>query len=208
MKKSILTALLLAIFALPTPAVPATMPEIKAYCLDFNWQGSGRRKKIADPGFMKDADSKAVVEWHKAIGSNVIQTFCVAHNGYAYYRNDVTPEQPGLKHDFLREVVRLGHAEGLVVMGYFSIAANVRWAAETPDLSYDTADSYHIPYTDEYLAYVAAAVTDAARTDPPKLTAGTWTSSSALGSRTLPKSGVGYAGVGAHASPCARSAPR
>lgn len=40
------------------------MPEIKAYCLDFNWQGSGRRKKIADPPFMKDADPQAVVDWH------------------------------------------------------------------------------------------------------------------------------------------------
>ena len=101
MKKLTLAAMILATFAVTTHAAPtvpdpATMPEIKAYCLDFNWQGSARRKKIADPGFMKDADPKAVVEWHKAIGSNVIQTFCVAHNGYAYYRNEVTPEQPGL----------------------------------------------------------------------------------------------------------------
>jgi hypothetical protein len=28
---------------------PATMNEIKAYCLDFNWQGKGRKSKIADP---------------------------------------------------------------------------------------------------------------------------------------------------------------
>ncbi len=164
---SIFLALSLAATALcPAAEVPdpATMPEIKAYCLDYNWQGSGRRKKIADPPFMRDADPQAVVNWHKAIGSNVVQTFCVSHNGYAWYRNEVTPEVPGLKHDFLREVVKLGHAEGLVVMGYFSIAANVRWANENPDLSYDTAENYHIPYTDEYLAYVAAAITDAVKT--------------------------------------------
>lgn len=72
MKELTLAAMILAAFAVTTHAAPtvpdpATMPEIKAYCLDFNWQGSGRRKKIADPGFMKDADPKAVVEWHKAI---------------------------------------------------------------------------------------------------------------------------------------------
>jgi len=164
---SIFLALSLATTGLCTAAEvpdPATMPEIKAYCLDFNWQCSGRRKKIADPPFMKDADPQAVVNWHKAIGSNVIQTFCISHNGYAWYRNEVTPEVPGLAHDFLRDVVKLGHAEGMVVMGYFSIAANVRWANENPDLSYDTTENYHIPYTDEYLACVAAAITDAVKT--------------------------------------------
>lgn len=104
-----ISALLLAITSLvsaaPTVPDPATMPEIKAYCLDFNWQGSGRKSKFADPGFMKGADPKAVVDWHKTVGCNVIQTFCISHNGYAWYRNEVTPEQPGLEHDFLREVV-------------------------------------------------------------------------------------------------------
>jgi hypothetical protein len=164
----LLSSLLLTLLALPSHAAPtvpdpATMPEIKAYCLDFNWQGAGRRKKIADPGFMKDADPKAVVDWHKAIGSNVIQTFCVAHNGYAYYRSGVTPEQPGLKHDFLRETVKLGHAEGMVVMGYFSIAANTRWGTENPEFTYGLS-GYHLPYTDEYLAYLTAAITDAVKT--------------------------------------------
>lgn len=163
-----LTAILLTALAGPTHAAsavpdPATMKDIKAYCLDFNWQGGGRKKKIADPGHIKGVDPKAVVEWHKTIGSNVIQTFCVAHNGYAYYRNEVTPEQPGMEHDFLRETVKLGHAEGMVVMGYFSIAANARWGKENPELSYGTPSGYHLPYTDEYLAYLNAAITDAVK---------------------------------------------
>lgn len=142
---------------------PLTMPEIKSYCLDFNWEGRGRKKRIATPGFMKDADPKAIVEWHKAIGCNVIQTFCVSTNGYAYYRNEVTPEQPGLQHDLLRDLVKLGHAEGMLVMGYFCAAANTRWGTENPQLSYGTG-GYHLPYTDEYLAYLAAAVSDAVKT--------------------------------------------
>jgi hypothetical protein len=93
----------------------------------------------------------------------VIQTFCVSHNGYAWYRNEVTPEQPGLEHDFLRDVVKLGHAEGMVVMGYFSIAANTRWGKEHPEHSYGTPSGYHLPYTDAYLAYLTAAIGDAVR---------------------------------------------
>ena len=162
-----IVGLLLATTAL-VPAAPElpdllTMPEIKSYCLDFNWEGSGRKKRFATPGFMKDADPKAIVDWHKAIGCNVIQTFCVSTNGYAYYRNEVTPEQPGLKHDLLRELVKLGRAEGMLVMGYFCAAANTRWGTDNPHLSYGT-NGYHLPYTDEYLAYLTAAITDAVKT--------------------------------------------
>lgn len=142
------------------PARPAPPETIKSYCLDFNW---AFRNGFAAPGTFKDADPKAQVAWHKAIGSNVIQTFCVSHNGYAWYRNDVTPVQPGLKHDFLREVVKLGHEEGMLVMGYFSIAANKRWGEENPELSYGSPSTYHLPYTDEYLAYLSAAIGDAVK---------------------------------------------
>ena len=137
--------------------------DIKSYCLDFNW-GVGRRAGFAKPGTWKDADPAEHVAWYKAIGANVIQTFCVSCNGYAWYKKGVVPEQPGLKHDFLREVVKLGHAEGMKVMGYFCIAANTRWGEEHPDLSYGTPHTYHIPYTDEYLAYLTAAITDSVKT--------------------------------------------
>ncbi len=149
-----------AVQAEPSAAVPA-IKDIKSYCLDFNWAPRGG---FAAPGDWKEADPAATVAWHKAVGSNVIQTFCVSCNGYAWYKNGVVPEQPGLKHDFLREVVKLGHAEGMMVMGYFCIAANTRWGEANPDLSYGTPSTYHIPYTDEYLAYLSSAITDAVKT--------------------------------------------
>ena len=98
------------------------------------------------------------------MGVNVIQTFRVSSGGWAWYKGGPVPEQPGLKHDFLREVVRLGHKEGMRVMGYFCIAANTRWGQEHPDLSYGTPSTYHIPYTDEYLAYLSTAIGDAVKT--------------------------------------------
>jgi hypothetical protein len=137
--------------------------EIKSYCLDFNW-AIGRRAGFAKPGTWASADPAEHVAWYKAIGANVIQTFAVSCNGYAWYKSNVIPEQPGLKHDFLTEVVQLGHAEGMKVMGYFCIAANTRWGKENPELSYGTPSAYHIPYTDEYLAYLSAAITDAVKT--------------------------------------------
>ncbi len=136
---------------------------IKSYCIDFNW-ALGRKAGFAKPGTWKDADPAAHVQWYKDIGANVIQTFAVSCNGYAWYKNGVVPEQPGLKHDFLTEMVKLGHAEGMKVMGYFCIAANTRWGEENPELSYGTPSKYHIPYTDEYLAYLSSAITDAIKT--------------------------------------------
>ena len=142
------------------PAAPAKVKDIKAYCLDFNWGG---RRAFAKPGTWANADPAKHVAWYKAMGANVIQTFCVSCNGYAWYKNGVVPEQPGLKYDFLPEVVKLGHKERMLVMGYFCIASNPRWAAEHPDLSYGAPSTYHIPYTDEYLAYLSAAIGDAVR---------------------------------------------
>ena len=142
------------------PVAPAKVKDIKAYCLDFNWGG---RRAFATPGSWAGADPAAHVAWYKAMGANVIQTFCVSCNGYAWYKNGVVPEQPGLKYDFLPEVVKLGHKERMLVMGYFCIGANTRWGQEHPDLSYGTPTGCHIPYTDEYLSYLSAAIGDVLR---------------------------------------------
>ncbi len=139
---------------------PIEIEDIKAYCLDFNWGG---RRRFAKPGSWCNADPAEHVAWYKAMGVNVIQTFAVSCNGYAWYKNGVIPEQPGLKHDFLPEMVKLGHKEGMLVMGYFCISANPKWAKDRPELSYGAPATYHIPYTDEYLAYLTASISDAVK---------------------------------------------
>ena len=148
----------------PVPSDPDAIKDIKAYCIDFNWATTGgKRKPFASPGTWAKADPAQHVAWYKAIGANVIQTFCVSCNGYAWYKNGFVPEQPGLQHDFLPEMVKLGHKEGMLVMGYFCIAANPKWGTDHPDLSYGTPAAYHIPYTDEYLAYLSSSIGDAVR---------------------------------------------
>ncbi len=142
------------------PAAASEIKEIKAYCLDFNWGG---RRAFAKPGTWAGADPAQHVAWYKAMGANVIQTFAVSCNGYAWYKNGFVPEQPGLKHDFLSEVVKLGHKEGMLVIGYFCAASNPKWGTDHPELSYGTPTTYHIPYTDEYLDYFSKSISDAVK---------------------------------------------
>jgi hypothetical protein len=143
----------------PRPAVPA---EIKAFNIDFNW-GPGGPNAFPNPGRWADADPGEHVAWYQALGCNVIQTFCVSCNGYAWYKNGAVPEQPGLKFDFLPEMVRLGHRKNMLVFGYFCIGANTRWGQTHPGLSYGFPSDCHIPFTDEYLAYLDGAIRDAVK---------------------------------------------
>ena len=164
---SLLMALVLAadfgaVAAEQSRNVPIVSKEIKAYDIDFNW-GPGGVNGFAKPGLWADAEPAKHIAWYKAMGVNAIQTFCISCNGYAWYKNGAVPEQPGLKHDFLPEMVRLGHKEGMLVLGYFCAGSNTKWGQEHPELSYGVPSDPHIPYTDEYLAYLDIVIRDAVR---------------------------------------------
>jgi hypothetical protein len=94
------------------------------------------------------------------LGANVIQTFAVSCNGYAWYYGGQVPAQPGLEHNFLAEVVELAHRQGMLAMAYFCVGANSKWGADHPDLSYGTPSTLHIPFTDQYLDYLAGSISD------------------------------------------------
>jgi Hypothetical glycosyl hydrolase 6 len=140
----------------PRFAVPR---QIKAFCVDFNWLHG----KFAPPGHWAGASPQAHVDWYRALRANVIQTFAVSCNGYAWYQGGRVPSQPGLKHNFLPEVVELAHKNGMLAMGYFCAGANSKWGADHPDLSYDTPSTMHIPFTEQYLDYLADSVADAVK---------------------------------------------
>jgi hypothetical protein len=142
---------------------------LRAYCIDFNWgavPGDFVQPGVcsfARPGLWADADPAEHVEWYAELGCNVIQSFAVSCNGYAWYKNGIVPEQPGLKHDFLTEQVRLAHRRHMLVIGYFCAGANTKWGREHPDLSYGISSMPHIPYTNAYLDYLCASISDAVR---------------------------------------------
>jgi hypothetical protein len=133
---------------------------IKAYCIDFNW-GEGGPNAFAGAGLWADASPAEQVKWYKDLGVNTIQTFIVSCNGYAWYKNGVVPPQPGLKYDFLPEMVKSGHQKGMKVMGYLCIGSNTRWGMENPEYSYGYPADRHIPYTQKYLDYLDTLIRDA-----------------------------------------------
>ena len=135
---------------------------IKAYDIDFNW-GEGGLNGFARSGLWADADPGEHVNWYASLGCNVIQSFAVSCNGYAWYKNGFVPEQPGLKHDFLTEQVKLAHQKNMLVFGYFCAGSNTKWGREHPDLSYGIPAQPHIPYTTMYLDYLCASIGDAIR---------------------------------------------
>ena len=133
---------------------------LRTYCIDFNWLVDGKHV-FPEPGHWADADPAAHVKWYKDAGVTCIQTFVLSANGYAWYKGGPIPEQPGLKHDFLPEVVRLGHKEKMLVMGYYCIGANTLWGKLHPEQSYGTPSWMHIPLTNDYIDYLCASVEDA-----------------------------------------------
>ena len=58
---------------------------------DFNW-GPGGPNGFAAPGLWADAAPVEHLAWYGQLGCNVIQTFAVSCNGYAWYKDGVVPE--------------------------------------------------------------------------------------------------------------------
>ena len=143
-------------------SIPSQDNAIRSFNIDFNW-GEGGPNKFARPGQYAYANPAEHIKWYKELGCNVVQTFAVSCNGYAWYKNGIVPEQPGLIHDFLPEMVKLGHRENMKVFGYFCIGANARWGLEHPDLSYGIPVIPHIPFTAAYLDYLGSAIEDAVK---------------------------------------------
>ena len=141
-----------------------TLPEepIQAFCIDFNWSGKGYAS-LSLPEDYSNADPATHLKWYKDHGVNTIQSFCVSHNGYAWFDSEVAPKVPGLKSNFLKELVDMGHKEGMRVMGYFSPGTNVRWLEEHPDEIYDNHGMFHIVYTSEYLKYLGDVIYEAVK---------------------------------------------
>ncbi len=151
-----------------TPAsAPVSQPSrrwslpVKAFCVDFNWGEGG----ASPPGMYAQADPAEHVRWYRDLGANVIQTFCVSYNGYAWYPSGVAPVTPGLQRpNFLGDMADLGHRAGMKVMGYFCLGANPYWEARHTDrVHHDDSDYIKIPLTLEYLDYFCRGIEDVLR---------------------------------------------
>jgi uncharacterized lipoprotein YddW (UPF0748 family) len=146
------------------PAAKGGRKAVKAFCIDFNWGDHG----ASEPGLYAQADPAEHVRWYQDLGANVIQTFCVSYNGYAWYPSQVAPVTPGLRHrNFLGDMVKLGHRAGMKVMGYYTLGANPYWEARNPELvHHEDSDYIKIPFTLEYLDYFCSSVRDTLKKVP------------------------------------------
>jgi len=133
--------------------------NIKAFNIDYNW-GPGGAHGFAAPGLWADANPDTLMKWYTDLGCNVVHSFAVSCNGYAWYKNGFVPEQPGLKYDFLTEMVKIGRKKNMKVFGYFCVGANNKWEADHPDLCYQM-NGQQIPFTTQYIDYLCASVEDA-----------------------------------------------
>jgi hypothetical protein len=141
---------------------------IKAISIDINWD---MFQRPASPGLYVHADPKAQVRWCHDLGANVMQSFCVSYNGYAWFPSSVAPVTPGLKGNFLQTQIEEGRRLGLDVMGYFCLGSNTLWAMNHPaDQWHDTGggsirhpQNNWIPFTNDYLDYFCASIQDALR---------------------------------------------
>ncbi len=132
---------------------------IRGFSVDFNWDAFSRP---APPGLYTHAVPGDQLRWMQDLGANTIQTYCVSYNGLAWFKASRTaPVNPGLKHDFLPELVELGHAAGMRVMGYFCLAANPIYERANPN---EILKESWMPVllTQKYLDYFCAQVREAA----------------------------------------------
>ena len=140
--------------------------HVRAVCLDFNWD---LLKRPASPGLYNQADPQEHLDWHLSHGVNVIHTFCVSYNGYAWYKDSGhAPVTPGLQHDFLPTITAGAHREGLRVMGYFCLGANPYWSLRNPGRSYSRQipNDINIPLAEDYLDYFCDNVADTLKKVP------------------------------------------
>ena len=133
--------------------------SIKAFNIDYNW-GPGGAHGFAKPGLWADANPGTLMKWYEDLGCNVVHSFGVSCNGYAWYKNGIVPEQPGLKYDLLTEMVKIGRKKNMKVFGYFCVGANNKWEEDHPDLCYQM-NGQQIPFTAQYIDYLSSSIKDA-----------------------------------------------
>jgi len=160
MKRTIFISLIVFLFI----SVNAQQKEesIRAFNIDYNWDPKGGYiNSFAKPGLWADADPAVLMKWYEDLGCNVVHSFAVSCNGYSWYKNSLIPEQPGLKYDFLTEMVKIGNKKKMKVFGYYCVGANTKWGLDHPEQSYGTPAIPHIPFTTQYIDYLCASIKDA-----------------------------------------------
>ena len=114
---TLLIAFALAGVVLGSAQVPKLTETYRHYCFDFNWVDKLDRqgKALSDYSKMSAADHvKHLVE----MKANSLMVFCMSISGYMFYDSEVGQRHPSLDYDYLKEIIQLGHKEGIAMELY------------------------------------------------------------------------------------------
>jgi len=139
-----LSGVWLPLFLMPPPAmaqaaVPRLSETYRHYCFDFNWVDKLDRegRPLSDYSRMRAEDHiRHLVE----MKANSLMVFAMSISGYMFYDSKVGERHPTLGYDYLREMIRLGHARGIGMELYVPtvwadrlVQKNPSWGMRNPD---------------------------------------------------------------------------
>ncbi len=140
------------------------MRLIKSFSPDFNHDLLGQP---ASPGLYSQARVADHLRWHQEMGINTIYSFCISHNGYAWYSSRIAPVTPGLCSNFLDDLAKAAHAHDIEVHGYFNLASNPRYEREHPNEAVPVQEARNLrqclPLGNQYIDHVCRCVEEALR---------------------------------------------
>lgn len=130
---------------------PKLTDNYRHYCFDFNWVDRLDRdgKPLADYSKLSARDHiQQLVEMH----ADSLMVFTMSISGYMFYDSKVGERHPTLQYDYLKEMIRLGHAKGIAMELYVPtmwadrlIQKHPSWGMRTPqgDLYTGAYGGYH-----------------------------------------------------------------
>jgi hypothetical protein len=127
------------------PPRPRLSESYREYCFDFNWVDklAGHIKPLSNYAALSAASE---IEDLVKIESDSLMVFCMSISGYMFYDSKVGVRHPSLQYDYLKEIIRLGHAKGIAMELYvptmwadYLIQQHADWGLRNPDGSLFTA---------------------------------------------------------------------
>ena len=113
----LLLVLVVSLGARGAPPVPRLSENYRHYCFDMNWVDKLDRsgKPLANYSKLSAEDHvRQLVE----MNANSLMVFGMSISGYMFYDSKVGKRHPTLRYDYLKEVIRLGHAKGIAMELY------------------------------------------------------------------------------------------
>lgn len=133
---------------------------MRGFSIEFNSDDLGQP---LSPGLYRNVTAESQLNWYLDHGVNVIQTFCMGLNGYAWYQSKVAPVEPGLNGNFLKELVDMGHEAEVEVHGYFNPVGDAIYRRNNREESSVIDSRRNLPLTTKLIDYYCRCIEEAVK---------------------------------------------